>query len=249
MRKYNVLVLPSTWGGLERYRSILNKSEIKKIKTWVGQGGTLLAIGSAAAFLADSSIGISRVKLRRQALDQLDIYKKAVEEEQMAGKTPVDSLLVWGSGESGPEEINQTAQKAVAMNALKQIDERQRLFLPRGAILNVRLNDEHWLSFGEGENVPAILYTSYAFLSKKPVQTVGRFDDAANIRLSGLMWQEARQRWAESAYLTRESFGNGQMILFAGEPYFRAYFYGTARLFLNAIFLGPGFGTRGAIDF
>ncbi|MBD3289643.1 hypothetical protein GF337_12630, partial [candidate division KSB1 bacterium] len=43
LRKYNVLVLPSTWGGLERYRSILNKSEIKKIKTWVGQGGTLLA--------------------------------------------------------------------------------------------------------------------------------------------------------------------------------------------------------------
>ncbi|MBS1272151.1 MAG: hypothetical protein MAGBODY4_01290 [Candidatus Marinimicrobia bacterium] len=33
------------------------------------------------------------------------------------------------------------------------------------------------------------------------------------------------------------------MILFAGEPFFRAYTYGTARILANAILLGPGFGT------
>lgn len=250
LRKYNVLVLPSTWGGMERYNAILNKKELQKIKTWVGHGGTLIAIGNAAAFMADSSSGISRVQLRRQALAQLDIYKQAAKEEQQAGKTRVDSVFIWDWSEPlSTTEMTSTPEKPKDISALKQRDERQRLFSLRGAILNVRLNDEHWLSFGEGKSVPAPLYTSYAFLSKKPAQTIGRFADAANIRLSGLVWPEARQRWAESAYVTREAFGNGQMILFAGEPFFRAYFHGTARLFLNAVLLGPGLGTHVSVDF
>lgn len=250
LRKYNVLVLPSTWGGLEGYQSILNTKDLQKIKTWVGHGGTLIAIGTAAAALADSSSGISRVQLRRQALAQLDLYQEAVKEEQQAGKTRVDSVHIWDWSEPpSQEKIAGKPEKPKDICALKQLDEKQRLFMPRGAILNVFLNDEHWLSFGEGKNVPAPLYTAYAFLSKKPVQTIGRFENAATIRLSGLVWPEARQRWAASAYLTRESIGNGQMILFAGEPFFRAYFQGTARLFLNAVLLGPGLGTRVSVDF
>jgi len=35
----------------------------------------------------------------------------------------------------------------------------------------------------------------------------------------------------------------GQVILFAGQPNFRAYFRGTERLLSNAILFGPGLGT------
>ena len=35
----------------------------------------------------------------------------------------------------------------------------------------------------------------------------------------------------------------GQVILFAGQPNFRAYFRGTERLLANAILFGPGLGT------
>lgn len=69
-------------------------------------------------------------------------------------------------------------------------------------------------------------------------------DPESFLRLSGLLWPEARKRWKETAYLTREGLGKGQIILFAGEPHFRAYFYGSGRLLANAILLGPGFGTR-----
>ena len=37
--------------------------------------------------------------------------------------------------------------------------------------------------------------------------------------------------------------GRGQIILFADDPNFRGYFWGTSRLFLNAVLLGPGVGT------
>ncbi|GIS05009.1 MAG: hypothetical protein CM15mP108_1130 [Gammaproteobacteria bacterium] len=42
-----------------------------------------------------------------------------------------------------------------------------------------------------------------------------------NVRMSGLVWPEASQRIANSAYLTRERIGDGQVILFSGEPNFR----------------------------
>jgi hypothetical protein len=62
------------------------------------------------------------------------------------------------------------------------------------------------------------------------------------LRMSGLLWPEASHRLANSACLTRESFGRGQIILFAAPPSFRATARGTMRLFLNAVVYGPGFG-------
>lgn len=64
------------------------------------------------------------------------------------------------------------------------------------------------------------------------------------LRMSGLLWPEASQRLANSAYLTRESFGRGQIILFAHSPAFRGSALGAERLLLNAIVYGPGMGTR-----
>ena len=48
---------------------------------------------------------------------------------------------------------------------------------------------------------------------------------------------------ARTAYATVERLGNGQVILFAQEPFYRGYWEGTGRLLLNAVILGPGMGT------
>ena len=132
---------------------------------------------------------------------------------------------------------------------MASLDARQRVLMPRGAILRIDLDSEHWLNFGCDSKIPAILYTSYAFLSKRPVQTAAHLSEASGLRLSGLLWPEARKRWEKSAYATREAYGKGQIILFAGEPNYRSYFYGTTRLLLNGIFLGPGFGTSQPVGY
>ena len=67
------------------------------------------------------------------------------------------------------------------------------------------------------------------------------------LRMSGLLWPEAGQRIANSAYLTRESKGHGQIILFAGQPAFRGASLGTGRLLLNALVYGPGMGTDAVV--
>ena len=69
-----------------------------------------------------------------------------------------------------------------------------------------------------------------------------------NIRMSGLVWPEAAQRIANSAYLTRERLGLGQLILFSGEPNFRGSSLGTNRLWLNAVVYGAGLGAVSNID-
>jgi len=58
------------------------------------------------------------------------------------------------------------------------------------------------------------------------------------------LWPEARERIADSAYATVERKGSGQVILFAGNPSFRGWFPGTARLLSNAVVYGPGMGTN-----
>mgnify|MGYP001816194157 CR=1 FL=1 len=64
------------------------------------------------------------------------------------------------------------------------------------------------------------------------------------VRMSGLLWPEAAERIANSACVARDDVGDGQVILFATNPLFRASTPGTERLFINAVICGPGMGTE-----
>ena len=241
LRKYNVLVLPSTWESGSDYESLLGESDLKKIRDWLSTGGTLIGIKHGAAFLTDKDRNLSKVRLRDQVLKEIPIYQKAVQQEDALGKTEIkmDSILEGTNYELPTVDTAEEQEEEV----LKRREDLFQEFYPRGTILRVDLNEEHWLSFGAGSKVPALVETSDIYFSKLPIQTPGRFSSAAQLRISGLLWPEARFRWEKTAYLTCESYEKGQIILFSGEPYFRAYFYGTARLLMNSLFLGPGFGT------
>ncbi len=63
------------------------------------------------------------------------------------------------------------------------------------------------------------------------------------LRMAGLLWPEAAGRLANAAYLTRESLGRGQVILFAAPPSFRGSTLATTRLLMNAMVFGPACGT------
>ena len=140
-------------------------------------------------------------------------------------------------------EKKPAAKPKPKLEALKRQDARQRIFSPRGTFVAATLDPEHWLCFGLGERLPVWISGSSALMSKYPVQTPVRLAHAQELRLSGLLWPEARKRWAGTAYATVERLGRGQVILFASDPFYRGYMEGTGRLFLNALILGPGMGT------
>jgi hypothetical protein len=83
---------------------------------------------------------------------------------------------------------------------------------------------------------------SSVMMSMYPTATPVRLVGEDDLRLSGLLWPEARQRRANSSFATVERYGRGQVILFATNPTYRGWYPAMERLFLNAIFLGPGMG-------
>jgi hypothetical protein len=142
--------------------------------------------------------------------------------------------------EKGPSD--EERQKTLA-----RADARLRRFMPSGAVLRVDLDPEHWLAYGCGDRAAALTSGDDALLARDPAVTVGRYAAPGMLHLGGLLWPEAAGRIAQTAYLTREASGRGQVILFAGDPNFRGYFWGTERLFLNAALLGPGLGATHTI--
>jgi hypothetical protein len=241
LRRYSVIILPSV-GDPRGILGTIGKGGLARLRTWIEEGGTLIGIAGGAASIADTAAGLSEVRLRRQALKELDLYSRAVELEAHAENPVIDSVMLW-SGRAVADSARAGRTPSAAEKEMAMLDERGRLFMPRGAMMRVNLDEEHWLTFGAGKSLAASMFVSAAFLARDPVRTAGRFAGPAELRVAGLLWPEARDRWARTAYLTREGKGRGQIILFAGEASYRASFPATERLLINAMLLGPGFGT------
>jgi hypothetical protein len=148
-----------------------------------------------------------------------------------------------GSSAKGAEPPSAKRSDAEEEAARTRADERLRRFLPSGALLRVDLDPEHWLAFGAGDRAAVMMRARDVLLARDPVATAARFAAPETLHLGGLLWPEAAGRIAQTAFLTREPLGRGQIILFSNDPNFRGYFWGTERLFLNAVLLGPGAGT------
>jgi len=125
-----------------------------------------------------------------------------------------------------------------------EADARLRSFSPQGALLRVDLATRHWMTWGLPDEIAVLLGASDTFVADGGVDVVARFPEPERIHLGGLLWPEAAGRLALTAYATRESIGNGQVILFLDHPTFRAWPLDSQRMFLNALLYGPGLGTH-----
>ncbi len=238
LRKYNVLVVPEG-GGV----GTLLKENAEQLRAWVEGGGTLIASGASASAIISAGIGLTSVVDRSTALKELPRYREAVQRERSAGQHSVDAGLVFGDKEPQPVSPEES-KPGRSDEELARWDEWARTFSPRGALLRGENNLDHWLTFGCGAELPVYYEGSSVLLSSLPVHTPVRLAAAPRVRLSGLVWPEARERLGDGAYCTVERMGNGQVILFACAPEFRGWFRGTMRLLSNAIVYGPGLGAR-----
>lgn len=264
LRQYNVIVLP-------HMNARLDKSQLAALGTWVEAGGTLISIDGATGQLLAGEI--SSVKPLAAAIGEAGKYDLSLQREwlaaqtTLANKTAVQSYVV-------PENIDlpwlaKPDVKGLDKEQLKTWEQWSAHFMPSGAFLAGRVDQQHWLSFGTENQLPLLFSNHPLLMSDDQSEAVVRigvmtenksavsrklgwstlpagFD--VRVRMSGLLWPEAAQRVTNSAYLTRESKGNGQIIMFAGQPVVRGGTKGTERLLLNAIVYGPGLGAETAIN-
>jgi len=257
LRRYNVLVLPP---GAD---SALRGAK-EELETWVSSGGTLVACAGSAAELTSGRLGLASATLRRDAIEDLDPYYLAARRERTARAIEIDERLVWDGepSEAAPDDVEgdgeepaQKPQEGEAKDAGEEKEKEKekelkeppadrdawmRTFSPYGVNLLSYPNPEQWITAGCGERLAAPFSGSQVLLTRD--RAAVRLAPAAELRLGGLLWPEARERIAESAWLVVERKGDGQLILFAGMPAFRGYNHGSGRLFSNAVIYGPGLG-------
>ncbi len=269
LRAYRVIVLPERWGGR------LPQEVSDALKPWLEAGGTLIALGNASTALARED-GLSAARGLPEALKELKPYRDQLAREWLAqharSELQVDPYARGAaSGRSSAFSFDPDG-KSLDGDALTERDSFQQRFMPVGSFVATRCDDTHWLSFGCRDSLPVLVDSSTPLMASGDVEApyrhgVWRTDaskkagehwaaygwaglppgQTLELRLGGLLWPEAQERLANTAWVTRESKGAGQIILFATNPTFRGASLGMQRVLGNAVVFGPGFGTRTAV--
>ena len=258
LRRYNTIILPSGNPDLSDYAKNM-------LMDWVKQGGTLIANNRSTRTII-SSDGMGSVKSLNTTFDKSKSYNIDLMREIYSLEDNID--ISDANDNKVDTEITypwETSDVTYTKEQLEMRDKWQSTLMPSGAIVSARADSENWLTFGAEDVVP-VLYGNYPILMTGGNSTAAlRIGELIpnkdsktktinwsqipsgydlNVRMSGLVWPEASQRIANSAYLTREKIGKGQIILFSGEPNFRGSARGTNRLWLNAVIYGSGLGTN-----
>ena len=262
LRRYNTIILPSGNPDLSDYAKNM-------LMDWVKQGGTLIANNRSTRSII-SSDGMGSVKSLNSSFDKSKSYNIDLMREIYSLEDNID-ISNANSNKVDTEIIYpwETSDVSYSKEQLEMRDKWQSTLMPSGAIVSARVDSENWLTFGAEDVVP-VLYGNYPILmtggnslaALRIGELIPNKDSKAktinwsqipsgydlNVRMSGLVWPEASQRIANSAYLTREKVGKGQIILFSGEPNFRGSARGTNRLWLNAVIYGSGLGTNPSVN-
>ena len=166
-----------------------------KLKTWIQQGGNIVAIKSAARWL--SSKGISNVTFKKNGIDS------------------IDSRM--------PYELDNLVRGAQVIG---------------GAIFEGTVDLTHPISYGlERSSIP-VFRNSTLFMEYSKSRYASPVVYADSPLMSGYISEENLNKLKGTAIVNVSSFGSGKIISFADNPNFRAFWYGTNKLFLNSLFFG-----------
>ncbi|MFY0651853.1 MAG: zinc carboxypeptidase [Cyclobacteriaceae bacterium] len=166
-----------------------------KLKTWVQQGGLIVATGSAGKWLSNDKIISTK-------------YKAPIKPDSLKKRAYADMSKFTGAQRIG------------------------------GSIFNTIGDLTHPVLYGiEDENVP-IFRRGTLMMKPLPGQYSNPLMYTEEPLLAGYISEENYEALKESAAITVSSYGAGRIVTFSDNPNLRAYWYGTNKLFLNAIFFG-----------
>jgi hypothetical protein len=271
LRSYRVIVLPQRRGDLP-------KEVIDTLKPWVEAGGTLIAIGASATALAKEEGLAAARTLPEALKDLKPYRERLAREwlaDSARANLDADPYARGMSSSANRAWNIDPEAKLPDAEALKERDAWQQNFMPVGSFVAARCNELHWLSLGCREQLAVLVDSSTPLMAAGGVEAPFRLgvlqaaskpskasashwslygwgglppSQELQLRLAGLLWPEAAERIAHSAWVTREAKGRGQIILFASTPVFRGASLGMQRVLGNAVVFGPGLGAGTAVE-
>jgi hypothetical protein len=221
LSKYNVLILPDTWGGYDRD---LGESGARQLKDWVQKGGTLITFGGATQWLTGEKVGLlgTSRELKGGKPEKAEDGEEKGEQKKKADEKKPDI--------SKPFDVQKEIQP-----------EKELPPSVAGAIVRVSLDQEHWLTNGYDGDAN-VMVSSRNILTPVKLdkgRNIGLYMPEEKLLLSGFIWEESRKQLPNKAYLIHQPLGRGHVVAFAEDPNFRALFDGLNILFLNGVFFGP----------
>jgi hypothetical protein len=197
--------------NLDRYNTLIlvsgNYSQLseEKIKTWVQNGGTIVAMTDAVKWASEK--GLTAIKWKT---------------------TPADTI-------KRPFALQERFRGAQ---------------LIAGAIFQVRLDPTHPLCYGYKDNTLTVFRDKnfFAERNKDPYNTPLSYTERPLI--SGYLSSQNERMIKNTPAAIISPLGSGRVISLLDNPNFRAFWYGTNKLFMNALFFANQMtgGSRGGGD-
>lgn len=194
---------------------------LPRLRQWVNEGGTVIGQREAAHWL------------KAQVLEFIETEGDELSKPE-AGAEADDTP-------SGHEPYLTTGDVEPYRFPYAEKEDRDALEIIGGAIFAGELDITHPLGFGYSDRSIALPKDTKERLERpaNPYATVIAY--ATPPVLSGYASEANRIMLEGTAALIAERKGQGSVILFADDPNFRAYWYGTNKLFLNALFFSKAF--------
>ncbi len=109
-----------------------------------------------------------------------------------------------------------------------------------GSIFEAELDQTHPIAFGFDATIPMFRNSSTFYEpSSQPGSNVAVYTDEP--LMSGYLSEEKAEQSGNSASVVAARYGGGRVVAMQDNPNFRAFWYGTNGLFLNAIFFGGAY--------
>ena len=215
--------LPST--DLSRYTHVVLTDPLKtvpgiskKLDAFMQAGGALFAQGDSTIDWL-SKEGLTEVTWKKTASQKLHAEFERTAKKDNASTDDLEQLLP--PRQAYAEADNEAAYKLV-----------------RGVILEGDIDITHPLGYGYSDNELPIFRTNNRFMlrSADPYSTPIAYTEQA--LMSGYMSIENQSLARNSASTIVESKGKGALIMTLDDPAFRAFWWGSQRVLINAVFFG-----------
>jgi len=221
LSRFDVIILPDTGGRSGSYAEALGEQGVKRLASWVGEGGTVIGIGGGAAFLTAEKVGLLASELEERPGSQAAPEK---------GKPAAQPQPTPPARAPDPEDAARPGGEEPPM-------------VP-GSILRVELDTENPLAAGfPGASVDALIYSRRVFTPLKLGKgtNVGVFAAGDRLVQSGFVLKASREQLPGKAYLMVQPHGRGKVVAFADDPAARGIPRATMMLLANAVFFAPAY--------
>jgi hypothetical protein len=228
--------------NLDRYTVIVASDGIyngisvaarEKLRAWVQRGNTLLALGKGAKWLADN--GLSATKFKASGPTPMT-PETVVVPGATPPSTPAPGSTARGLARAVPPAAPYSGPKPqLPYASMRNTASAQEI---TGAIFHARLDLTHPLGYGYDTPDVFLFRDHTVFMERSVSPYANPLMYTARPLASGFISKANEVKLRNAAAVDIADVGAGRIISLVDNPNFRAFWYGTNKLFLNSIFFG-----------